>query len=470
MKTYDIIIIGGGVVGCMIARFLARYKLNILLIEKESDVCTGASGANSAIVHPGYDPKPGTLKAALNVLGNAMWDNLSGELGFGFERRGDYVVAIGKDELPALDALLKRGHRNGVPGLHIIKAEDMRTREPHINPEVSGALWAPTGGICDPFMVTVAAAENAVQNGVTVLLETAFQDFVIKRNKIVGIKTNRGVFGCRWAINAAGINSDFVMHQAGVRPDFVIKPRRGEYAVLDRMEIQINNVLFPVPSQKGKGILVTTTTHKNAIIGPNANFVASDDTAVSREGLAEIWQGAQKLVPDLKPGFMIAMFAGLRAHGNAPDNDFIIEIPAEPQGLVNLGGIESPGLTAAPAIALRVIELLSDAGEKLVDKPNWDPIRNPRPRFHNLPRDEKLKLIEQDPLYGKVICRCETVTEGEILAEIRAPIPARTYDAIKRRTWLGTGRCQGSFDMPRVVAILARELNVPVTQITKKGA
>jgi glycerol-3-phosphate dehydrogenase len=354
--------------------------------------------------------------------------------------------------------------------LHIIKAEDMRTREPHINPEVSGALWAPTGGICDPFMVTVAAAENAVQNGVTVLLETAFQDFVIKRNKIVGIKTNRGVFGCRWAINAAGINSDFVMHQAGVRPDFVIKPRRGEYAVLDRMEIQINNVLFPVPSQKGKGILVTTTTHKNAIIGPNANFVASDDTAVSREGLAEIWQGAQKLVPDLKPGFMIAMFAGLRAHGNAPDNDFIIEIPAEPQGLVNLGGIESPGLTAAPAIALRVIELLSDAGEKLVDKPNWDPIRNPRPRFHNLPRDEKLKLIEQDPLYGKVICRCETVTEGEILAEIRAPIPARTYDAIKRRTWLGTGRCQGSFDMPRVVAILARELNVPVTQITKKGA
>ena len=471
MKTYDVIIIGGGVVGCMTARFLSRYTLDILLIEKEADVCCGASSANSAIVHAGYDPQPGTLKAAMNVLGNSKWDTLSGELGFGYDRRGDYVVAIGAEELAALDRLIEQGRRNGVPGMHIILADEVRSREPNINPQVSGALWAPTGGICDPFMATVAAAENAVQNGVTVLLETCFEDFVIQSGRIVGVKTNRGLFGCRWVVNAAGLFADEVMHKAGVRPEFSITPRRGEYAVLDRAEIQINNVLFPTPTDKGKGILVTTTTHGNAIIGPNSNFVeVKSDKSVTGDGLQEIWSGAQKLVPDLKASHTIAMFAGLRARGNAPNGDFIIEIPTQPKGLVNLGGIESPGLTSAPAIATRVVELLRDAGEKLVEKTDWDPIRPPRPRFRSLPRDEQMKLIRSNPRFGRVICRCETVTEGEILAEIYAPIPARTYDAIKRRTWLGTGRCQGSFDMPRIIALLAQELDLPMDQITKKGS
>ncbi len=203
--SYDFIIIGGGVVGCMLARFLSRYRGSILLIEKEPDIGMGASSANSAIVHAGYDPVPGTLKAKLNVRANAMWDSLAGELNIPFERRGDYVVAIGPEELAGLDKLLEQGRRNGVPGMHFISLEEMRRREPEINPQVSGALWAPTGGICDPFAATVAAAENAVQNGVTVLLETAFEDFVMDGSRIVGVKTNRGVFGCRWAINAAGL-------------------------------------------------------------------------------------------------------------------------------------------------------------------------------------------------------------------------------------------------------------------------
>ncbi len=479
MKKYDVIIVGGGIVGSMTARFLSRYQLDILLIEKSADVGTGASSANSAIVHAGYDPLPGSLKAKMNVAGNAMWDTLSGELGFDYDRRGDYVVAVGQEEFDHLDSLIDRGVKNGVPGMHIISADEMRYREPNLNPEVSGALWAPTGGICDPFMAVVAAAENAVQNGVTLMLNTAFEDFVLDGNRIVGVKTNNGTFGARWVVNAAGLYSDMVMHKAGIRPEFNITPKRGEYAVLDHAEIQINNVLFPVPSKKGKGILVTTTMHGNTMIGPNSDPVPGKEARTStKEGMDEIWSGAQKLVPSLHPRFTIALFSGLRATGNAPcetpgvdyNQDFIIEIPWEVRGLVNLGGIKSPGLTSAPAIAQRVVELLKEAGEKLVEKRDWNPIRPTRPHFRKLPREEQIKLIKTDPRYARIICRCETVTEMEIINEIHAPIPAITYDAIKRRTWLGTGRCLGSFDMPRVVDILSRELGLPPELISKKGA
>ena len=479
VQDYDVIVIGGGVVGSMVARFLSRYQLQILLIEKEADIGMGTSSANSAIVHAGYDPIPGTLKAAMNVAANPMWDSLSGELDIPFERRGDYVVAVGSEEYPKLEQLLEQGRRNGVPGMHLISAEEMRHREPNINPNVSGALWAPTGGICDPFAATVAAAENAVQNGVTVLLDTAFENFVMDGTRIVGVVTNRGTFGCRWAINAAGLFSDEVMHKAGVRPEFKITPRRGEYCILDRAEITINNVLFPVPSDVSKGILVTATLHGNTIVGPNAqNIENKEDKSVSPEGMAELFDGAYKLIPGINMRYVIATFAGLRASGNAQCvtpgvdacGDFIIEIPPVVQGFVNLGGIESPGLTAAPAIALRVVELLKDAGEPLTEKSDWKPIRPPRPRFRLMNREEQARLVKLDPRYGRVICRCEMVTEGEIIAEIHAPIPARTYDAIKRRTWLGTGRCLGSFDMPRVTAILAEELGISPMEVTKKGA
>lgn len=479
MEKYDVIIIGGGVVGCMTARFLSRYKLNILLIDKEADIGSGTSAANSAIVHAGYDPLPGTLKAEMNVRGNQMWDVLSGELGFEYERSGDYVVAVGPDELGVLDQLLAQGRQNGVPGMHIISAEEMRSREPEINQNVSGALWAPTGGICDPFMATIAAAENAVENDVNVLLSTKFLSFYIENDRVIGIQTNRGSFACRWVINAAGLYSDEVMHLAGVRPEFSITPRRGEYAVLDRASIQVNNVLFPVPTSKGKGILVTATTHGNTIIGPNSVPAANkEDEGVTTEGLNEVWDGARKLFPQLHPASTIATFAGLRATGNARSKgsgtsstpDFVIEATVKPLGFINLAGIESPGFTAAPAIALRVIELMKEQGETLLEKRGWDPIRSPRPHFRKLTLEDQKKLIKADPRYGRVVCRCEMVTEGEIVAEIHAPIPARTYDAIKRRTWLGTGRCLGSFDMPRVVDILACELKVPVEQITKRGS
>lgn len=479
-KTYDVIIIGAGIVGSMVARFLSKFKLDILLIEKEVDVGMGTSSANSAAVHAGYNALPGTNKALTNAVAIGMWQQLSQELGIPYERCGDYVVAVSDEDMDTLDLLLERGKINGVPDMQIIDDTEMLRREPLIRPDAIGALWVPTGGIGDPFEATIAAAENAFMNGVELKLNTTFQDFLIRGDHITGIKTNQGDFQCRWVVNAAGLYADEVMHKAGVRPEFKIRPRRGEYVILDKADFQLtrNTILFPTPSEKGKGIIVASTLHGNVIVGPNANFVDSkENKEVTREGIQEIWSGGSKLVPGINRKHIIAQFAGLRATGNAPtpdpdidyNQDFIIEIPENVRGLVNLGGIESPGFTSAPAIALRVIDLLKGAGDTLEEKSNWNPIRKPRPVFRHLSKAEQAALIAKDPAYGRIVCRCETVTEGEILAEIHAPIPADTYDAIKRRTWLGTGRCQGGFDTPRVVEILSQELGVPPEEITKKG-
>jgi glycerol-3-phosphate dehydrogenase len=479
-SQYDVIIIGAGVVGCITARWLSRYALRILLIEKTSDVCTGATAANSAVIHAGNDAVPGTLKARMNVNGNPLWDRLSEELQFEFSRCGAYILAVGKDEWASLDMFLERAHKNGVSA-EIISAEEMRKREPNINPEVCGALFVPSGGVCDPWGATIAAAENAVMNGVELRLETEFHDFLWsdeEAGRIVGVQTNQGQFRSRWVINAAGLFADEVMHKAGVRPEFRITPRRGQYFVLDRSRIQVQNVLFPVPTAISKGILVTTTLHGNTLIGPNAeNIQDKTEVDVTPEGMDEIWDGGSKLVPGIDRRYIIAVFAGLRPSGNAQcenpdvdyDYDFVIEVPGQVKGLVNLGGMDSPALTAAPAIAERVVALLQEAGEVLAPKTHWDPIRPARPVFRRLSHAEQSELVAKDSRYGRVICRCEYVTEGEIIAEIHAPISATTYDAIKRRTWLGTGRCLGGFDMPRVVDILARELGKDPLEITKKG-
>ena len=480
-KKVDIIIIGAGIVGSMVARFLSKYKLKVLLIEKEVDIGMGTSSANSAAIHAGYDALPGTNKALTNVLGSKLWPQVSKELGIPYLQSGDYVVAVNDEEMDTLRGLMARGIENGVEGLEIIDGEEMRRREPLIRPDVVGALWAATGAMGDPFTATVATAENAVMNGVEVLLETAFEEFLMDGNRITGIRTNRGDFECRWVVNAAGLYADEVMHKANVRPEFTIRPRRGEYIIIDKADFQLTReaILFPTPTGKGKGILVTSTLHGNIIVGPNANFVEEKtNKEMTSEGIQEIWSGGQKLIPSLNRKQIIAQFAGLRATGNAPtpnpdinyNQDFIIEIPENVKGLVNLGGIESPGFSAAPAIALKVIELLEKAGEKLEEKPDWNPIRPARPVFRHLNKEEQAVLIEKEPAYGRIVCRCETVTEGEIRAEIHAPIPATTYDAIKRRTWLGTGRCQGGFDMPRVVSILSEELGIPPEEVTKKGA
>ena len=476
--NYDVIIIGAGIVGSMMARFLSKYELDILLIDKNSDIGMETSAANSAIIHSGNNPIPGTMKSKMNIAANPMWDQLAEELQIGFKRCGDFVVATSQEELDDLQPLLERGLKNGVPGLTIVGPEVVRARVPEVADTVVGALWAPTAGVVDPFGAVVAAAENAVMNGTTVKLNTKFEEFLTEGNKVVGIKTNQGEFNARWVINAAGLYADEVMHKLGIRPEFKITPRKGEYYVLDGAEFQIDTVIFPVPSKISKGIVVGTTTHGNAFLGPTAEEIDDkSDKAVTLSGLEEVWEGTKKLIPTLNKKFTVANFAGLRAGGNAPcedpnidyNKDFIIEIPEEVEGFVNLGGIESPGFTSAPAIAVYVIELMEKAGEKFVEKKDWNPIRPARPNFASMTHEERQTLIAQNPAYGRVICRCENVTEGEIIDAIHAPIPALTYDAIKRRTWLGTGRCLGGFDMPRVVDILTRETGLSHLEVSKKG-
>lgn len=478
-ERYDVIIIGAGVVGCLTARRLAQYDLKILVLEERGDVGSGTSAANSALVHAGYDPIPGSLKAELNVRGNAMWDEIASELDIDFIRTGDYVVAIGEDELGELKKLKAQGDLNGVPGLELIDGERVKAEVPIINPDVSGALYAPTAGVIDTFGATVAAAESAVLNGVEFAFNTKFEEFIIEGKRIIGVRTNRGEIQTRWVINCAGLNSDTVMHKVGCRLDFEIRARRGEYCVLDPEYFSIDTVLFPVPSIRGKGVLVFTTTHGNTIVGPTSEFIdGKTDTSISSSGQAYLEANMRKLVPSIDLRRTIAVFAGLRATGNARClnpaveyvGDFIVERAAEADGLINTAGIESPGLTAAPAIAERVETLLREAGVELTARADWNPIRKARPSMRHLSPAEQNELIRRDPRYGKIICRCEMVTEGEIVAEIHAPIPATTYDALKRRTWLGTGRCQGGFDLTRVVEILSRELGVPVSAIRKNDA
>ena len=465
---YDVIIIGAGVVGSLIARALSRYRLRILLVDKASDVGEGATKANTAIIHAGYDAVPGTLKARLNLAGCPMFDQVCAELDVPFERSGTYVVALSKREWNALGELYQRGIGNGVDGMSLIGGEEMRRREPSVSEKAVGALHAKTGGIVDPFGLCIGAAENAVVNGVELALETEATGFTRDGDEIVGITTNRGAFRSRWTVIAAGLWADDLMRRAGLN-GYVIMPRKGEYFVLDRVAGElVRSVLFPCPTPLSKGILVTRTIHGNVMLGPNSNEIGDkEDLGTTAAGLDEVMAGARRLVPSLDSRQIIHTFAGLRATGST--GDFCIEIPEAIPGILVVAGIESPGLTASPAIAEYVVELLREAGLELEARPDYNPIRKGIPRFAQLGREEREALIAQDPRWGRVVCRCETVTEGEIAAACHGPIPARTYDAVKRRTRVGSGRCQGAFDTPLVVGIMARELGVSPRSITKKG-
>ncbi|TVR05470.1 MAG: FAD/NAD(P)-binding oxidoreductase [Spirochaetaceae bacterium] len=468
-RDFDVVVMGAGIVGSMIARALSRYAIRVALVDRANDVGTGASCANSAILHSGHDPSPGSLKAEMNRRGNELWHDLVHELEVGHRWTGAMIIALGDEQLPGLKKLLARGTENQIPGLEIISRAEVLKREPLLTPDVSGALWTPTAGVIDPFGGTVAAAENAVTNGVSLFLNAEIHDALVSDGTLIAVQTTAGEFRARWFINALGVHADDFMHLAGDRPDFAITARRGEYFIFDPNRVQVQNVLFPMPTDKGKGILVSTTAHGNTFVGPNAEEVADkEDTTATRDGMAEILEGGRRLIPSLESRDIIAGFSGVRATGNA-NRDFVIEISATVGGLLNVAGIESPGYVSAPAIAERVEGLLRNAGLEMVAKNEWNPRRPARPAFKELNHEQRSDLIRRNPNYGRIVCRCENVTEGEIVDAIHSPVPARDYDAIKRRCWLGTGRCQGSFDYPRVMEILSRELDIPMTAVTKKG-
>ena len=480
-SKYDVIIIGAGIEGCMTARELSRYKLRVLLIEKGDDVATGTTKANTGIVHAGYNAAVGSNKAVMNVRGNARFDTIAAELNVPFNRVGDYVTALTDEDIPKVEALVEKGRENGVPNIQIISKENMLKTEPNLNPNLKLALYAPTGGVIDPIGLGIAAAENAVNNGVKLKLLTEAKGFIKEGKRIIGVKTNRGNFYGKWIVNSAGLYSDVIMKLAGIESDFKIAPRKGEYFILDPSYQPVHSILFPTPTPSTKGILVTITIYGNISIGPNTHEMDDkEDKATTYPGLADVVNGGKKLIPSLNMKYAIKEFAGLRASGNAgimndrygnmTPHDFIMEVPDDVvEGFVNLAGIESPGLASSPGIAEWVLNVLKEHGLKMEEKKNYNPIRTPIPSFANLSKKEQARLIEKDPRFGKIVCRCETVTEGEIVRAIHAPVPALSYDAIKRRLHVGMGRCQGGFDTPRTIEILSRELGIPPTEVTKRG-
>ena len=463
---YDIVIIGAGVSGCAAARELSRYQARICVVEKEEDVCCGTSKANSAIVHAGHDAEPGSLMAKLNLEGNRMMEDLSRELDFSFRRNGSLVLCMSEEEMPALRELYERGVKNGVEGLQILTGDEVRAMEPNVTDEAVGALYAPTGGIVCPFGLTIALAENAAVNGVEFRFNTEVES-IRKTEEGFDVVTKNGLIKTRFIVNAAGVYAD-KFHNMVSSEKIHITPRRGDYCLLDKTAGSlVDKTIFTLPGKYGKGILVTPTIHGNLLLGPTANDIDDKEgTNTTQEELEEVITKAQRNVKNIPMKQVITSFAGLRAHEDR--HDFIIKELEDCPGFIDCAGIESPGLTSAPAIGKMVAELVQEKGqfeknEAFVAERKG--ILNPK----ELSREERSDLIRKNPAYGNIICRCETISEGEILDAIHRPLGARSLDGVKRRTRAGMGRCQAGFCSPRTMDILARELGVDMREITKSG-
>lgn len=463
---YDVIIIGGGVSGAASARELSRYKVRACVLEKEEDVCCGTSKANSAIVHAGYDAAPGSLKAKLNVRGNEMMEQLSEDLDFPFQKTGSLVICLSGEEMPGLQELYDKGVANGVKGLKILDREEVLGMEPNITDDVYAALYAPSAGIVCPFDMNIALAENACTNGVEFRFNTEVLD-IRKTENGYEIHTNRGMFQAKCVVNAAGVYADKI-HNMVSKKKIHITPRRGEYCLLDKSAgTHVSRTIFSLPTKYGKGVLVTPTVHGNLLIGPTAVDIENKEgTNTTREGLDEVISKAGQNVKNLPMRQVITSFAGLRAHEDG--SEFIIGEADDAEGFIDCAGIESPGLTSCPAIGGMVAEILREK-LGLEEKENFISTRKGILNPNTLAKEERAELIRKEPAYGNIICRCEMITEGEILDAIRRPLGARSLDGVKRRTRAGMGRCQSGFCSPRTMEILARELHVNMSDITKSG-
>lgn len=463
---FDVTIIGSGVIGSAIARELSKYKLRICVIEKEADVASGTTKANSAIVHAGFDAKPGTLKGKLNAEGNAMFDKLSKELDFPFKRNGSFVLCFDEKDLGKLRKLKEQGRKNGVPDLEILDGDKVRSMEPNLSESVVGALFAPTGGIVCPYEMTIALAENAFTNGAEFKFDSKVNSIDKKDGKYTVI-TNKGTIETKFVINTAGVYADEINNMVSKNKIKII-PRKGEYCLFDKaVGNTVAKTIFQLPTKMGKGVLITPTIDGNLLVGPNAVDVDDkDDLNTTSEGINEILSKASFSVKSIPVRQVITSFSGLRAHPIS--GDFIIGEAKDAENFINAAGIESPGLSSSPAIAKMIEEIVV---LKLHPEKNdkFNPIRKGIPKFREMTNEDRKKLIAQDHRYGKIVCRCETVTEGEIVNSIQRPLGARNLDGIKRRTRAGMGRCQCGFCSTRLVDILSRELKVDPRSITKYG-
>ncbi len=464
---FDIAVIGAGVVGSLITRELSKYNLKIALLERHNDCAMGATKANSAIVHAGFDAKPGSLKAKLNVRGVELMKNFCKELNVPLKNNGALVVAFSEEEMPHLNELLERGVANGVPELRVVSREELVKIEPNIGDTAVGALVAPTSSIVCPYELTIAGVENAVTNGAEFIRNCEVQNIECKNEEFV-LSTTQGEIIAKYVINAAGVHSGKIASLIGDE-SIEIVVRHGDYYLLDKSQGNlVSHTIFQCPTKMGKGVLVSPTVDGNLIVGPSAEDIDNgDDVATTNVGLDKIYVNAVKSVPAVSLRNAITSFSGNRAHPTS--DDFIIGSSAVNKNFINAAGIESPGLSSAPAIAEMVEGIVLELAGGLEKKADYNPIRPEPVRFRHMSTEERAKLIEKNKAYGRIVCRCETITEGEILDAIHAPAGARDVDGVKRRTRAGMGRCQGGFCGSKVVEILARELGVEMNEITKFG-
>lgn len=461
---YDVAIIGAGVVGSMIARTLAKYDVKLCILEKENDVAMGATRANSAIVHAGFDAKEGSLKAKLNVKGSEMMEQVAKDLGVKYQRNEALVVGF-ESERSEVEALYKRGVDNGVKGLSVVEKDELFKLEPNLNKDLSCALLATTSAIICPYELTIAAMGNAMDNGAELLLNFRVNGVNKNKDTFCIVSEDGREIEAKYIINAAGLYSDEIAKMTG-DCDFTITPRRGEYMLLDKECGEFTQrTIFHTPSKMGKGILVSPTVDGNLLVGPTAvNIEDKEDNSTTAEGFATLREKSAENVDGAPLFKVITSFCGLRAVGST--GDFIIK---SREGVITLAGIESPGLSSAPAIAEYVEELLKNEGFDAPLKKSFELTRKPAHYFKDLSIDEKNEIIKKNPLFGKIVCRCEGITEGEIVEAIHRNPGARDLDGVKRRTRSGMGRCQGGFCSPTIVEILSRELGVPYESITKFG-
>lgn len=467
-ETFDIAIVGAGITGCAIARQLARYDLSICVVEAANDVALGASKANGGLVHAGYDPAPGTVKAQVNARGCELYGTWAQELGFLFCRTGSMVLAFNDEDNAHLEQLRQNGLTNGVPELSIIGPERIHELEPRASAKATRALWCPSTGFVDPFEVAIAALENAVANGVTFVRSAPVEAIVVAGGEATDgavrftLVTPAGDVRCRYLINAAGNGAASISHMAGAE-EFQMVWRQGNIVVLDK-EPRALMPLYPVPTPVSKGVIVTGTVHGNTVITATAAVREPGDTRTYASDVNALLTGARKLVPDLDTRRVVRAFAGGRPVIQGT-NDFFIGQSAVMPGLFQAAGIQSPGVASAPAIAERMELVVREAGVELHERADWNPIRRAPDDFDRAPLARKEELIESDPAWGQIVCRCETVPEAEIVAAIRRRPGAVSVEGVKRRCRAGMGRCQSGFCQSRVVAILARELGCDPSEV-----
>nr|NLJ02492.1 NAD(P)/FAD-dependent oxidoreductase [Bacillota bacterium] len=466
VSSAQVVIVGGGIIGTAAARELSRYKLDVLLLEKEPEVGWGTTKANSGIVHGGFHEEEGTLKAKYCFPGNQMYPKLCEELNVCFVQNGILMVGRTPEEMETVRQYYERGKRRGV-NVKLLSREELLRQEPSLSPEIAGGLYAPEGGAVMPFELAAALMENAAQNGARYKVNAEVINAWYDRDSGKKyLETGEEIIAADYIVNAAGLFSDDLARMFG-DDYFSIRPRKGEEYIFDlSVKDLVKSTIFPVPGQVSKGILVIPTAAGNLMMGPTGDDVEDkEDLGTSLDGFQRVLAGARSLVPSLDPRKIIAQFAGVRAASDR--GDFIVELSPNVPGLLHLAGIESPGLTAAPAIAADVPRLLAEAGLELEAKEDFQPRREGVVRFSTLSRAEQDELIRKDPSFGRIICRCESITEGEIVDAIRRG--ARTLDGIKFRARAGAGRCQGGFCQPLIAQIISRELGIPVTEVTKAG-